>query len=179
MAWSDSSDSAFAKFPMVSPGVAMPSQMCCRSIPRCAAFSVGAEPRKIARASRLVTFRVPSAGRDASILAGVDDAPSMSASITGLKLSSRYCEISVSTSSASSGTPPGMISGAGSSRSSQLVNDRGHQPQHATGALEPVQRRPVVVQPVEQLRVDRVRRLIRSSYDGSATPDGNSARFFA
>ena len=117
VAWSDSSDSAFAKFPMVSPGVAMPSQMCCRSIPRCAALRVGAEPRKIARASRLVTFRVPSAGRDASILAGVDDVPSMSASITGLKLSSRYCEISVSTSSASSGTPPGMISGAGSSRS--------------------------------------------------------------
>ena len=41
----------------------------------------------------------------------------MSASITGLKLSSRYCAISDSTSSASSGTPPGMISGAGSSRS--------------------------------------------------------------
>ena len=42
-------------------------------MPRCAALSVAAEPRKIARAIRRVTFRCPSAGRDASILAGVDD----------------------------------------------------------------------------------------------------------
>ena len=41
----------------------------------------------------------------------------------------------------------------------QLVDDRGHQPEHATGALEPVKGRPVAVQPVEQLRVQRIRRL--------------------
>ena len=63
----------------------------------------------------------------------------------------------------------------------QLVNDRGHQPQHATGALEPVQRRPVVVQPVEQLRVDRVRRrdplLIRRLGDArTGTRPGSSRR---
>ena len=153
--------------------------MCCRSIPRCAAFSVGAEPRKIARASRLVTFRWPSAGRDASIMAGVDDAPSMSASITGLKLSSRYCEISVSTSSASSGTPPGMISGAGSSRS------------HSSWMTADISRSTPRVRwnrsSVDQSWYSRSNSsgcigyadLIRSSYDGSATPDGNSARFFA
>ena len=39
------------------------------------------------------------------------------------------------------------------------MDDSAHQSQHATGALEPLERRPVLVQPVEQLRVDRVGRL--------------------
>src|SRR5680860_803901 len=41
----------------------------------------------------------------------------------------------------------------------QGVNDGRHQPQHATGPLEAFEGRPVVVEPVEQLRVDRVGRL--------------------
>jgi hypothetical protein len=42
------------------------------------------------------------------------EADSMSASMTGLKSSSRYWVISLRTRSAASGIPPGMISGAGS-----------------------------------------------------------------
>ena len=38
----------------------------------------------------------------------------------------------------------------------QLVDDRRHQPQHAARALELVERRPVAVEPVEQLGMDRV-----------------------
>ena len=36
------------------------------------------------------------------------------------------------------------------------MNDRCHQPQHASGPLEPVQRGPVVVEPIEEFRMDRV-----------------------
>ena len=59
-------------------------------MPLCAALSVAAEPRKIARAIRRVTLRCPSAGRSRSTPAGVELSPSMSASMTGLKSSSRY-----------------------------------------------------------------------------------------
>ena len=41
----------------------------------------------------------------------------------------------------------------------QLVDDRGHQAQHTARALEALQRGPILVEPVEQLRVDGVRRL--------------------
>ena len=41
----------------------------------------------------------------------------------------------------------------------QCVDDRRHQAQHATRPLEPVQGGPVLVQPVEQLRMHRVRHL--------------------
>ena len=143
VAWSDSSDSAFAKFPIVSPGVAMPSQMCCRSIPRCAAFSVGAEPRKIARASRLVTFRVPErrAGRvdpgrrgRRAVDVGVDHR--LEAVLQVLR-DLRQHVVGVQRHPARHDQRRGVVP------LPQLVDDRGHQPQHAAGALEPVQRRPV------------------------------------
>ena len=117
---------------------------------------------------------LPEVGRLASISAGVSDGPSMSVSITGLKLSSRYWVISDSTSSASSGTPPGMISGAGSSRSHSVWMTARHQPQHATRALEPLQGRPVLVQPVEQLRMDRVGGLDPLLIGRLGDPGGNS-----
>ena len=41
----------------------------------------------------------------------------------------------------------------------EAVNDRRHQPQHAAGALELHQRRPVAVEPVEHLEVDGIGRL--------------------
>ena len=83
----------------------------------------------------------------------------MSVSITGLKLSSRYCGnlrqhlVGVQRYPARHDQRRRVVA------LPQRVDDRAHQPQHAAGALEPVQRRPVLVQPVEQLRVDRVRRL--------------------
>ncbi len=48
---------------------------------------------------------------------------------------------------------PGVVRGP------QRVDDGAHQPQHAAGALEALERRPVLVEPVEQLRVYRVGRL--------------------
>ena len=41
----------------------------------------------------------------------------------------------------------------------QVVDDRRHQAQHAARALEPLQRGPVAVQPLEDLRMDRIVRL--------------------
>ena len=38
----------------------------------------------------------------------------------------------------------------------ERVDDRRHELQHAAGPLEPLERRPVVEEPVEQLGVDRV-----------------------
>ena len=40
----------------------------------------------------------------------------------------------------------------------ELVDDRGHEAQDATGTLKPVERGPVRVEPVEHLRVNRIRR---------------------
>jgi hypothetical protein len=54
---------------------------------------------------------------------------------------------------------PGMISRFWSPRCHSTEITSGHEAQDAAGALEPVERRPVLVEPVEQLRVDRVRQL--------------------
>ena len=133
--------------------------MCCRSIPRCAAFSVGAEPRKIARASRRVTFRcaerrarrVDHGGRGRrAVDVGVDHR--LEAVLQVLR-DLRQHVVGVKRHPAGQDQRRRVVA------LPQLVDDRGHQPQHATGPLEPVQRRPVAVQPVEQLRVQRVRRL--------------------
>ena len=53
----------------------------------------------------------------------------------------------------------GRISGLRSLLLPQAVDHRRHQPQHAARALELHQRRPVGVEPVEDLGVDRVGRL--------------------
>ena len=142
------------------PGVAMPSQMCCRSIPLCAAFSVGrgaeedrpGKPPGDPAAAR-------SAGRDASIKAGawtgavdVGVDHRLEAVLQVLR-DLRQHVVGVKRHPARHDQRRRVVA------LPQLVDDRGHQPQHATGPLEPVQRRPVAVQPVEQLRVQRVRRL--------------------
>ena len=54
------------------------------------------------------------------------------------------------------GSTPGMISGDWSSPDPQRVDDGVHQPQHAARALEALEGRPVLVEAVEQLGVDRV-----------------------
>ena len=148
--------SAEPKCPTVSPGTAVPSQIRCWSMPLCALFSVAAEPRKIVRASRRVSARCPNVVRSWSIRAGVDSAPSTSVSMIDFQESSRYWVRSSRTRRSPSGTVAGMISGVGVAGLPQRVDDGAHQPQHAAGALEPLQRRPVLVQPVEQLRMQRV-----------------------
>ena len=154
--------------------------MCCRSMPLCAAFSVGAEPRKIARASRLVTLRWPSArarrvdhgGRGRSAVdVGVDHRLEVVLQVLG---DLRQHVVRVQRHAARQDQRRRVVA------LPQLVDDRGHQPQHAAGPLEPL-----------QASTSRwysrsnssgwigYADLIRSSYDGSATPDGNSARFRA
>lgn len=110
-----SRSTAEPKFPTVSPGMAALSHTRCRSMPRWAVRSVGADPMKIDRARRRVIRRAPSVGRSASIRTGVDPSPSMSRSTIGFHRSGRYCVISLLTRATSSGTVPGRMSGAASS----------------------------------------------------------------
>ena len=52
----------------------------------------------------------------------------------------------------------------------ELRDCQRHQPQYAAGPLELVQRRPVVEEPIEQFRVDRVRDLHALAVFGLACP---------
>ena len=70
----------------------------------------------------------------------------------------RYCVSSELTFDVASGIEPGMISGDGVLTGPQRVDHRAHQAQDAAGALEALKRRPLLVERVEQLRVDRVGR---------------------
>ena len=111
VAWSASMCRDEAKWPMLSPGTAVPSQIRCWSMPLCALRRVAAEPRKMVRASRWVSARWPNTGRSWSIRAGSALGPSTSESMIDFQESSRYWVRSSKTRGSPSGMVAGMISG--------------------------------------------------------------------
>ena len=102
----------------------------------------------------------PSAARtaacSASILAGSAFGPSTSASMIAFHESCRYCVSSEFTAAVAERDRAGHDQRRLVLADPQRVDDGVHQPQHTAGALEPLQARPVLVEPVEQLGVDRV-----------------------
>ncbi len=100
--------------------------------------------------------RCPNSGLLASIFAGSELGPSTSASMTAFHESCRYCVSSELTAA----VPIGIDAGHDQRRlilpDPQRVDDGVHQAQDAARALEALQARPVLVEPVEQLGVDRV-----------------------
>ena len=127
-------------------------------MPLCALCSVAAEPRNVARAIRRVRPRSPKSGRSLSISYGRLSSPSMSESMTDFQSTSMYWASSLDERGLRrdrSGHDQRRVV----LRLVQSCHDGAHQPQHASGSLEPLEGRPVLVQPVEQLRVDRIGRL--------------------
>ena len=86
----------------------------------------------------------------------VDCGPSTSASMTAFHESCRYCVSSEFTSATFKRDRARHDQRRGVSTHPQRVDDGVHQPQDAARALEALEARPVLVEAVEQLRVDRV-----------------------
>ena len=100
--------------------------------------------------------RCPNSGLPASIFTGSAFGPSTSASMTAFHESCRYCVSSEFTAA----VPIGIDAGHDQRRlvlpDPQRVDDGVHQAQDAARALEALEARPVLVEAVEQLGVDRV-----------------------
>ena len=139
-----------------SLGITQPSLTRRSSMPRWAAPVVGAEPRKIARATRRLAANLPRFGWSLSIRSGSESAPSTSFSMIGVQLSVEipgqlglYARV-VHRDAA------GHDEGTAISSLPLVMNHRRHQAQHAAGTLELRQRGPVRVEPIEYLGMDGI-----------------------
>ena len=142
--------------PARRPGIAVPRNTRWVSRPLCAEPIVGAAPKNTVRASRRVSERCPNSGLSASILTGSAFGPSTSASMTAFHESCRYWVSSEFTVAVADRDRAGHDQRRLVLADPQRVDDGVHQPQHAAGALEALEARPVLVEAVEQLGMDRV-----------------------
>ena len=111
----------------------------------------------MARATRRHAENFPRLGTSLSMRSGSELGPSTSFSITGTQLSEVTVQLELH-----AGSSIEMFAGRMSGFLSpfpEAVDHRRHEAQHAAGPLELHERRPVVVEPVEDLGVDRKSRL--------------------